>query len=246
MNKKTIVIFLSFFSPLLYAQNYPSGNSLLDKIDTNMSSETTVMTASMQVNSARATRTMTLKTWMEGDKKAFTEYLSPAREKGTKMLKLDNQLWLYSPSTDRTIPISGHMLRQSVMGSDLSYEDMMNDTPMQEQYNAVVTGEETINGRKCWVVDMTARISDINYYSRKLWVDQERFVPIKMQLFAKSGKQLKEIALSDIRQIQGRWYPMKTVYKDVLKDGKGTEFTISEISFNQRIPGNVFNKSNLK
>jgi outer membrane lipoprotein-sorting protein len=67
-----------------------------------------------------------------------------------------------------------------------------------------------------------------------------------MQLFAKSGKQLKEIALSDIRQIQGRWYPMKTVYKDVLKDGKGTEFTISEISFNQRIPGNVFNKSNLK
>lgn len=127
--KKLITLLLIFCSISIYAQNYPSGNSLLDKIDANMSSKTVIMTASMQVNSARATRTMTLKMWGEGDKKTFTEYLSPAREKGTKMLKLDNQLWLYSPSTDRVIQISGHMLRQSVMGSDLSYEDMMNDTP---------------------------------------------------------------------------------------------------------------------
>jgi hypothetical protein len=41
------------------------------------------------------------------------------------MLRLENQLWIYSPSTDRNIQNSGHMLRQSVMGSDLSYEDML-------------------------------------------------------------------------------------------------------------------------
>ena len=246
MKKTIFLLSLFFYGIALHGQNYPSGNSLLDKIDANMSSKTVIMTASMQVNSARATRTMTLKMWGEGDKKTFTEYLSPAREKGTKMLKLENQLWLYSPSTDRTIQISGHMLRQSVMGSDLSYEDMMNDTPMKEQYNATVTGEETIDDRKCWLVEMTAKVSDINYYSQKLWVDQERFIPLKMQQFAKSGKQLKETTLLDIKQIQGRWYPMKMIYKDMLKDGKGTEFTISEISFNQTIPANIFNKSNLK
>lgn len=244
--KKSIILLLTFCSLSLYAQNYPSGNSLLDKIDANMSSETVIMTASMQVNSARATRTMTLKMWGEGDKKSFTEYLSPAREKGTKMLKLDKQLWLYSPSTDRIIQISGHMLRQSVMGSDLSYEDMMNDTPMQQQYNALVTGEDVVDGRKCWVLELTAKVSDINYHSQKLWVDRERFVPLKIQQFAKSGKQLKETTLLDIKQIQGRWYPMRMIYKDMLKDGKGTEFTINEIMFNQNIPANVFNKSNLK
>jgi hypothetical protein len=36
------------------------------------------------------------------------------------MLKLGDQLWTFSPSTDRTIQIAGHMLRQSVMGSDMS------------------------------------------------------------------------------------------------------------------------------
>lgn len=49
---------------------------------------------------------------VKGDHKGYTEYLAPAREKGTKMLKLENQLWIYSPATDRTIQIAGHMLRQ--------------------------------------------------------------------------------------------------------------------------------------
>lgn len=246
MKKSIFLLTLLLLGVALYAQNYPSGNSLLDKIDANMSSESVIMTASMQVNSARASRTMVLRMWGEGDKKTFTEYLSPAREKGTKMLKLDNQLWLYSPSTDRTIQISGHMLRQSVMGSDLSYEDMMNDTPLKEQYNASVTGEEMLDGRRCWIVELTAKVNDINYFSQKLWVDQERFIPLKIQQFAKSGKQLKETILQDVKQVQDRWYPMKMIYKDMLKSGNGTEFSISEISFNQNIPANIFNKSNLK
>jgi hypothetical protein len=56
-----------------------------------------------------------------GQERAFREYTFP-RGKGTKMLKLGDQLWTFDPRTDRTIQISGHLLRQSVMGSDLSYE----------------------------------------------------------------------------------------------------------------------------
>ena len=100
-----------------------------------------------------------------------------AREKGTKMLKLQNQLWIYSPATDRTIQISGHMLRQSVMGSDMSYEDMMNDKPLLEQYKANVTGTETIDGRKCRVVLLTAIIPDVNYFTCKIRVDPNATCP---------------------------------------------------------------------
>ena len=35
------------------------------------------------------------------------------------------------------------MLRQSVMGSDMSYNDMMEDRPLQEIYKATITGSET-------------------------------------------------------------------------------------------------------
>ena len=237
------IFILGFFSA--NAQT-PNANTILDKVDKNMSSKSQILTAKMEINSARATRTIEMKIWTVGDEKSFTEYLSPAREKGTKMLKLDKQLWIYSPSTDRTIQISGHMLRQSVLGSDMSYEDMMTDRKMTEQYKAVVSGEEVIDGRKCWVLTLTTVVPDINYFSQKIWVDEERFVTLKAQLFAKSGKQLKEITFSNVEKVQGRWYPKVFVYKDVLKDGKGTKMTITSLQFDANIPESVFNKGNLK
>lgn len=244
--KRIFLLSLLTFSFLSYSQNYPAGKSILDKVDDNMSSRTRIITSRMEIEGARGTRTMSSKTWSEGDKKAFTEYLSPAREKGTKMLKLENQLWIFSPATDRTMQISGHMLRQSVMGSDMSYEDMMSDTPLLERYKAAVTGEETIDGRKCWVVTLTAIKEDVNYYTQKMWVDEERFVPLKMDLFAKSGKLLKRTLLSDVQKIQGRWFPKVMIYKDMLKDGKGTKMIIENIQFDASIPPAIFNKGNLK
>ena len=247
MMKKHFILTILLFGFLgANAQNTPNANTILEKVDKNMSAKSQIITAKMEINSARATRTMEMKIWTVGDEKSFTEYLAPSRDKGTKMLKLDKQLWIYSPSTDRTLQISGHMLRQSVMGSDMSYEDMMTERKMTEQYNASVTGEEFIDGRKCWVLTLTAVVKDINYYSQKIWVDQERFVTLKAQLYAKSGKQLKEITFSNVEKLQGRWYPKVFVYKDVLKDGKGTKMTINSIQLDTKIPESVFNKVNLK
>ncbi|MDD4992094.1 MAG: outer membrane lipoprotein-sorting protein [Paludibacter sp.] len=240
------VLFLLFLSLSAFAQNYPSGKSILDKVDNNMSAKSRILTARMEINSARGTRTMESKSWSSGTEKSFTEYLAPAREKGTKMLKLANQLWIYSPSTDRVIQISGHMLRQSVMGSDMSYEDMMTDRPLLEQYKADVSGEEVVDGRKCWVVNLTAIATDVNYASQKMWVDEERYVPLKVEMFAKGGKLLKRITFSDVQRVQNRWYPKTFVYKDVLKDGKGTKMVIEEMQLDATIPASVFNLGNLK
>lgn len=228
------------------AQNYPSGKSIIDKVDDNMSAKTRITTSKMIIEGGRSTRTMEMKSWTEGDNKSFTEYLAPAREKGTKMLKLENKLWIYSPSTDRVIQISGHMLQQSMMGSDVSYEDMMNDTPLLEQYKADVTGEEIIDGRKCYVLTLNAMSPDVSYYRQKLWVDEERYIPLKSEMYAKSDKLLKQTLLSDVKKVQGRWFPMTIVYKDMLKSGNGTKIIFEDIQFDTKIQDNIFNKGNLK
>lgn len=224
----------------------PDANEILKKVEQNLSSDNRVVESEMTIHSKRSSRTMTARTYSSGDKKSFTEYLSPAREAGTKMLKLDNQLWIYSPSTDRTIQISGHMLRQSVMGSDLSYEDMMDDRKLTEVYTAKVVGEETLDGRKAHVLELTAKVADVAYFKRKMWVDTERFVPLKEEMFAKSGQLLKRITLSNVQRMQGRWFPMDMTYKDMLKQGAGTEFKVKKIQFNTTIPEYVFSKGALK
>jgi outer membrane lipoprotein-sorting protein len=96
------------------------------------------------------------------------------------------------------------------------------------------------------VITLTAIVSDVNYFTRKMWVDVERSVPLKADLFAKSGKLLKRITFSDVQKVQGRWFPMTIVYKDMLKEGPGTKMTIQEIKLDTDIPANIFNLGNLK
>lgn len=242
--KRIITIFLSiFFASQLPAQD---ASEILNKVDDNMNSETSILKSDMIIYGRRNSRTVTSVGYAEGKNKSFSEYLAPEREKGTKMLKLENNLWIYSPSTDRTIQLSGHMLKQSVMGSDLSYEDMMENRKLTEMYDSEVIGEEVIDGRNTWILQLTAKVVDASYESRKIWVDSERFVPLREELFAKSGQLLKKTELKEVKRIDGRWYPTKMNYKDMLKDGKGTDFVVLEIEFDAEIPAYIFSKAALK
>lgn len=242
---KNLMIFLAVLPVFTLAQN-PSAERIIEQVDKNMASKNRIITASMIVHGQRNDRTMEMKVWSEGTKRSFTEYLSPAREKGTRMLKLNDQLWMFSPSADRIIQISGHMLRQSVMGSDLSYEDMMDDRKLTDVYNAAVIGPDNVDGRSCWVLDLRAKTEDVSYFMIKMWIDQERNIPIREEWYAKAGKLLKQTALSDVKKIEGRWFPTRIIYKDMLRTGAGTEFVINDIQFDATIPESVFSKAALR
>ncbi|MFC2165003.1 outer membrane lipoprotein-sorting protein [Acidobacteriota bacterium] len=243
-----IALLLAVLIPVksgIFAQD-PTADWILNKVDENFGSDNKIMESEMIIHGRRGSRTITSKSWVQGLDKSFTEYLSPPREKGTKMLKLEDQLWTYTPSTDRTIRISGHMLRQSVMGSDLSYEDMMEDPKLENLYNAQIVEEEAFMDRPCWVLELTSKGEEITYYKRKVWVDKERFVSLKENLYAKSGKLLKTTEVYEVFTSENRWIPRKAVFKDVLKKGKGTEWHILSMEFNADIPDHVFTKASLR
>ena len=225
---------------------FPSGDDVLKRLDQNMTSNSKVVVSKMIIHGRRGSRTIESKSWIQGTDQSFTEYLAPAREKGTKMLKLGDQLWTYSPSTDRTIRIAGHMLRQSVMGSDLSYEDMMEDPELHKIYSANIIKEEILNERLCWILELIAKKEDVAYHSRKLWVDKDRFVALKETRYAKSGKLLKTTEIKEVKKVENRWVPMRIVFKDELKSGDGTEFIVDSIEFDVAIPDYIFSKASLR
>lgn len=228
------------------AQNL-TGQEILQKIDDNMVVDQAVSTNTMIVHGRSGSRTITSKSWTKGRDKAFVEYLSPAREKGKKMLKLDDKIWTYTPEpTDRIITISGHLLRQSVMGSDLSYEDITENDHLVEMYDAEVIAEDQINGQHSYVLQLTAKEQDISYYSRKLWVDSEHWLPLREERYAKSGKLLKTAEILEIFQVDDRWYPKKMIFKDALSSGKGTEYLIESIDFDVEIPDYLLTKAALR
>jgi outer membrane lipoprotein-sorting protein len=224
----------------------PSSDAILARVDANIGSDNKVTLARMVVEGRGVTRTVELRSWIRGTRESFTEYLAPPRDRGTKMLKLGDQLWTYFPESDRTIRISGHMLRQSVMGSDLSYEDLMEDPRLGEAYTARLAGEETHGDRPCWVLELTAKEPGIAYQSRKVWVDKTHDVALREDRFAKGGKLLKTTDVLAVERMNGRWVAKAVVFKDVLKTGRGTRFEIETIEFNASIPDYTFSKAMLR
>jgi len=211
-----------------------------------MFSETRIVESRMVIHGQRATRTVESKSWQRGTSDSYTEFLAPAREKGTKMLKLKDMLWEYSPSTDRTIMISGHLLRQSVMGSDLSYEDMMDDPHLPHMYSATVSAEDTARGRDCWILDLKAKKEDIAYDHRRIWVDKARYVIVRENLYAKSDRLLKTVDVREVMKVQNHWLAKSILYKDVLKEGEGTEFFIDSVKLDVNVPDYLFSKAGLR
>jgi outer membrane lipoprotein-sorting protein len=244
---KNILVLFFLFSFLFPQPDQMSADDIMKAMDENLNAKSRIITSKMVVRGRRSSRTIESKNWVVGTNLAFTEYLSPPREAGTKMLKLGDKLWTYSPQTDRVIQISGHMLRQSVMGSDMSYNDIMEDRPIEELYDATIEGSVEVDGRDHWIMVLDAKVKGLSYPKRRSWVDKEYLLPIKEELYAKSGKLLKTASLHGIKKVQGRWFPSKFVYKDELKrNSKGTEWIIDSIEFNKIIPATRFSKALLR
>ena len=99
---------------------------------------------------------------------------------------------------------------------------------------------------------------EVNVTEVKILEDESNILVKKIKpnyktLGPRFGKEIRKVAdaiqkldSTDIRKIDARWYPMKINYKDMLKDGKGTDFVILDISFDSKIPMEYFSKNILK
>lgn len=229
-----------------FSQGSPTAFEILDKIDQNMVFDTAYAEIDMIITIKNRVVTKQMISYSRGNEKSYIEFLSPARDKGTKMLKIVDVVKIYYPSAERVMRLSGHMLRQSMMGSDFSYEDMTERSKkLREEYSGEVQGEETIDGRACYVLVLTSKIEKQTYFTRKAWIDKERFLGLKEELYAKSGKLLKVMTAGDIQPIKNRFYPTRITLEDKLRKNSKTEMVIKKIDFDIPIPDDTFSERHL-
>ncbi len=118
-----------------------TAEEILDKVDFNMTPNTFKSDAKMVIYSGKKVLTKEMTMTAVGDDMAFIEFTAPKRDAGTRYLRNGDNLWMYFPSANRTMKISGHMLRQGMMGSDISYEDQTDRTTLNEQYDSTILEE---------------------------------------------------------------------------------------------------------
>jgi outer membrane lipoprotein-sorting protein len=232
-------------APVGAADPPPDAMGLLRAIDKNMMFQTRTMTVTMISKNPRRTREFTMVTYGRGEDEAAIEYVAPEREKGTRMLRKGDELWLYMPSVEKTQKISGHMLRQGMMGTDVSYEDLMSAGDFETVYDAKTVGSEDCGapyaGRPCWKVEMTAKDASVSYPKRIAWIDQEYDLAVRQELFAVSGMLLKKWTMSDIQKFDGtRWFPTRMEIADQIQQGTSTTLVFEDVKFGVTLQEEVF------
>lgn len=183
------------------------------------------------------------------DTKSLDMVISPIADKGTNMLvwkkadQDDNDFWLYLPALGKVKRIASSNEggeTGSVFGTEFSIEDV---SPRKlKDYTYKVLGEKTINNRPVWIIESlpTAARSKKTYYSKVIsYVDKERFVILKDELYNRTGKLFKQFIAKKVNKIDGVWIVTKSAMINLLSR-RITNYDVLSIDFDVTIDDEFF------
>lgn len=173
----------------------------------------------------------------KGSTKALMQITAPARDKGKKILLTDNNLWMYVPSVSRPIRMSK---KDSFMGSSMSNEDMMNST-LSDDYDPEIIEEK---GNQ-WLLQLKAKRPDVAYAKIEYWMDKDLRTPTEGTYYGLSGKAIKKMYFSNIKEIAGLKRPTVMKMEDLLEKGSYTVMEFVSLEELQSLPDYTFDASQM-
>ena len=200
----------------------------------------------MTITTSDYTRTMKMESWSIGNSKALIKTLAPAREAGNRTLKLDNEIWMYLRNTETTIRIPPSMMLQSWNGSDYTYDDMVREEKLAEDYAISIIGTEKIDNMDCWKLQLIPKPDAPVVWGKIIyWVRREDNLPSQVEYFDEKGKSMRTMVMSDFKMMGGRKIPaIWTMFNS--DRSHSTEIKTDEISFDTRIPASIFSLKELE
>ena len=221
-----------------------TAEEIVANVERNEINEEERIEGSMIISDRFGSRVKTFVSYAAGADKMLLEFTNP-EERGQKILRLEDEIYLYFPEAEEVIHLQGSALKESVMGSDFSYEDMTGEGDLLDQYKVTLLGEETIDGRKHYHLELEAKKRGLAYPKQEAWVDAEYWVMTRAKSYSLSGRLLKEMELGDIREVGGKYVPHYIIMRDAMKKNSSTEMRIEEIDLQADLPPNIFSLEEL-
>jgi len=221
-----------------------TAEDIVREMDRQQSFSTMKATGSMITIDRFGTKKSDYISWSKGDNEFLIEFTSVA-EQGQKILRTHNELYLYYPDAEDIIRLQGAALRQSMLGSDISYEDMTEGNDTLSKYNVELKEDEVVDGKECYVIDMVAKSRDVAYPRQMVWVVKETMIPEQVHYFSKSGKLLKEMRVDEVMEIGDKVVISRMTLEDKLKKNSSTEMIMEEIETDIPLDNSFFSLENL-
>lgn len=221
-----------------------SAQDIVRRLEANRQHGTSRAESIMTIQDRFGQRESRMISYSRGTDEALIEFTSAA-ERGQKVLRTGNEIYLFYPDAAELIRLQGSALRESMLGSDVSYEDLTGGRTLLDEYTVTLDGTERIDGRRTWRIHFEARRRNVAYPRQTMWIDQEWYVPLRAEQRALNGRLLKEIRSEDVRRVSGQWIPHRMIISDVLKRDSTTTVEIQRIDIGIPLDNQIFSLEEL-
>lgn len=222
-------------------------HQILDNVEKNERVESSKSTSKQTiVTSGGSKRTLEMLSYsLDDNDKQLTLYTAPSRVKGDKILMLEdgNEIWFYTPKTDRVRHLASHAKKQKVQGSDFSYEDMTT-WDYSEDFSSKLLGEEKLEGTKAYKIELIPTETGPHYSKMIVWANKSNYALLRVDYY-EDHELLKRLTCSDFIQAKGHWIARSMKMKNLLDGGETTIETMN-IEVNTNVAPSMFNTNALK
>ena len=200
----------------------------------------------MTIETPNWTRTLEIESDVEGKSQAITTINSPAKEKGIRTLRIDNNMWNYFPKLKRKVAVSSSMLLASWMGSDFTNDDVLKASSMSQDYHHKFLPDAKVNGVVYKVIENTAKSNTKVMWPKVVtYSSKSDCLPRQNDYYDKQGKIKRTMTFSEIKKFDGHLVPALWVMKPADDPDKKTIIKYQNIIFKTKFKSNHFSQQSL-
>jgi len=131
---------------------------------------------------------------------------------GRKILTVGDKMWLIVPGASNPVPITAN---QRLMGG-ASVADVARLRFAEDYTAALRPDSETVEGKKCRVLDLTAKSPKSPFPHVVLWVDEAQKLPARVLFSLPSGKEAKDVSFTKFGKASGKTFVTEMEIRDLL------------------------------
>jgi hypothetical protein len=186
------------------------------------------------------------------DSKALIRFSAPEDLRGSALLLLQKgeraDMFMYLPELRKVRRVTKRSVTGSMFGTDFSYEDFERFQGLGEDGEAQRLPDGEVEGRKVFVLEGRPSRGEESAYERVVsFVDQERCIPIRTELYEK-GERLRKVMVMPSEEITKEaesWVPRRVLVKDLVNETQ-TELLVDEIELDKQLPRKLFSERELE
>jgi len=190
------------------------------------------------------------------DTRSVAIVLEPPAERGIGMLSVtyddptvDNETWLYLSALGTVKRIASGSAEDSepasLFGSEFTTEDQ--DTGKLDEYSLSILEQTTEAGREVWKIESipnAARARNTRYARIVQYVDKERYVTLRADMYDEHGREIKRLLASRVEQVNGVWVARSLTMMNLVSN-RLSNMAILEINTGLEVPEDFLSQRTL-